>query len=141
ATGAKAHLVNKAGGVLNIFVAVGPDGNLQIPIGQVENDGVAIVSDRTLRVARSFTQRAAGLLDLNVFANSFGSVITGQNAAVGGTVSIRAGASAKAGTYRIIRAGGARTGKFAQFAFKGPPNLKARLAYSAKEVVLILENK
>jgi hypothetical protein len=141
ATGAKAHIINEADGLLKVSGGFGPDGDLQIPVGEVDNDGSVDIGTRTLRVARNFAQSADGELSLSMSSARFGSVVTSLNATLGGALSILAANNVNPGSYKVVRAGGTRTGKFGQLNFTGPANLKARLAYSAKEVTLIVETK
>lgn len=141
-TGETASIFNSAGGDLDCVHAFGPQNDRRLPMGDVVNRGRVLLGRVNLALIRGYTQSSEGTLNINVISNTiFGVLTTGQGVRLAGAFIVNAGAGVQAGTYKVIRATGARTGKFASVQLNGAPTLKARLAYSGKEVSLILEPK
>jgi hypothetical protein len=118
-TGDRAYLVNEVGGQAT-FDGIGPDGDGVIPIGEISNDGVVVVVAGTLLVARVFHQWHPGTLSLRLAREGASAVVAGGFALLKGNLVVRADRGAKAGIYKIIRAGRGRSGEFGSFTFVGP---------------------
>jgi hypothetical protein len=141
-TGDHAHLINGARGEIDASFGGGPAGDGVIPVGAIDNGGVVDLSSNTLKVAQTFTQTGGGSLNLDLTSSTlFGSIVTTQGATLGGDLNVTAHLGIDPGNYKIIHAKGGRTGTFARLTFTGRNDLKARLAYSGKEVVLIVTEK
>ena len=142
ASGGKAHLINQVTGLLDFTNTSGPNGDHRMPVGRIENDGFISLRYLKLVVGKSFTQTANGQLRLALYkpANS-GGVVTGQNVTLGGDLVLEASPITTTGSFDVVRAGGAITGKFASVFLLGRNDLKARVAYSGKLVRVFIEEK
>jgi hypothetical protein len=142
-TGGDARLENQRQGVIE-FLGTGPAGDRVIPVGTIVNNGRIGLGDRTLKVRHGFGQGSSGVLFIDVKS---GGRVGGVDDTVGavnlnGALVVYADRTTRPGNYKIVRARqGVRSGKFSTLILRGRNNLKARLAYSRKEVTLIIERK
>jgi hypothetical protein len=142
ATGDQAHLINERRGQIDFTCARGPANDGVIPVGAIDNDGDVDLYDITLTVSQTFNQTANGSLNVDVYTPTrYGNIAVTGGASLDGDLDIVAHVGVEPGTYKIIHAKGGRTGKFARLTFNGRTDLRARLAYSRKEVALIVEEK
>jgi len=136
----RAHLINLTGGYTSVAGTDGPSGNGVVPVGRIDNNGQFAIGDRTVNVEQTLTQGADGSLKLIIRQQVYGSLSIEGQATLDGELIVNATSSALPGTYKVIVAN-ARTGQFSKLTFSGPSTLKARLAYSAREVRVIIEPK
>lgn len=137
-TGDRAHIVNKATGEFEC-----KSSKRKLGIGSFDNKGSASLNRCTLEVDGNYTQGETGVLNVEIAAaRLFGSVVTGQDARVGGALIVNIGPSVVVpDTFKIVTAFGRRTGSFASLRITGRNDVRGRLAYSGKTVALIVEKK